>query len=296
MPRGNPAERLPPSEVAMRCLVVFLLMLTVCEILNAQVIQVQAGSSSIYNATGGSLNLFFPNSEMSFGAGIAQGKLAAGAADQFEFHSCQITAGDKQLFFSGEGTGIALATRGLYTQCKRKKNKLAVFLSSCGATYSAPFYSALRTQHFCIGYDYHREILPSLEISSFAVSEGSTTAIESARWHWKYVLLAGGAGLLNSQPILKWIGGHPASKIQCLGATSDAVFDGTTFNTTSFSLGGLLGPADLHASEFVAKVSGYSVGAGIQESIFHVSAAFSHGGANSIISSTPQPGSTVTFN
>lgn len=263
----------------LRFLICFLL---VAAPVRAQVVQAQAGASSLFNATGGSVNLFFPNSELSFGVGVSGGKLVAGASDQFDFHSWEVTAGDRQLFFSGEGTGLTLATRGLYAQRKRKHDKLALFASSCGQTYSAPYFAGLRTNRACFGYDYHRAILPALEFDSFAVYEGRITAIESARWHWRRIVLAGSGGALNSSVFLN---GSAAVQLPHFSATAQrqtTIFDGETFNTTSFSAASTVSVFQFHIAEFMSRVSGQNAGAGVQIGMFTVREDYYHANTSAL--------------
>ena len=223
---------------------------------------------------------------MTLGAGISDGKLVAGASDEFDMHDWSITAGDKQIFFSAEGTGLTLATRGLYVQRKRKRDRLAVFLSSCGQTYSAPYFAALRTSHFCAGYDYQRTIQPSLEFESFGVTAGQTTAIQSLRWHRSNFKLAGAAGVLNSS---LYLDGSAAVQLPHFGATAQrqtTIFNGETFSTTSFSAASTVSIFQFHIADFISRVSGQSAGVGVQVGVITVREDFQHSGTTSILSST----------
>lgn len=270
----------------MRYLLALLFVLAACVRASSQTVQAEGGSSTLFNSSGAAINLFFPANEASFGIGIAGGHLVAGAEDQFMFRGWDIAAGDHMLTFSGAGAGLSLNTRGLSAERKFKKSKVMVFVSSCGQTFSAPYFSGTTTQHFCAGFEYRRAVSPSLEIFSFAVKEGKTSAIQSAKWRWKVLKLEGSGGMLASEPFAEGDASVHVSYFSANATRQITVFDGATFSITSFGASTHVGALDLHGSYFVSSVSGYNYGAAASISVFSVHEDFYRSGATSVLSHT----------
>ena len=187
----------------------------------AQTIGLQGGASSLFNAQGGSLTLYTEKTNETFGVGISNGHLVAGASSEFLFHSWDVTAGDKQLFLTTQQLGLATVMRGIEAHRKNDNSSLAVFIGAVGQSYSAPFFSGATAKEFGAGIQYTRKFdlssgkrtacrgfgcvtgVGTIEFSTVgAYTHGRVTALEGAIYRWRGLVLQGTAGLLESRKYL----------------------------------------------------------------------------------------------
>ena len=233
-----------------------------------QIINLQGGDSTLFNAVGGSAVLYFPGSELSAGLGLYDGKLVASAADQFSFRGWDIRSGDSTVSFTTEGAGLGLSERGIFVQKIGKKSSVAIFMGACGSQFGSPFFLGLRATKYCLGYSYKRMLLPSLTMGSFAVSEGKNSAIESLHWTKSFLVLSAAAGVLNDDPFLNFsaTASRPWGSFNAQRQT--VIFQTQTINVTSVSAGTRAGFFSVHAADFISNHSGYNAGVGETFSIF----------------------------
>jgi hypothetical protein len=179
-----------------------LLPLLLAGTLHAQIIEVQGGASTLYNANGAGAVFHFNDSTATAGAGFVNGHFQYGFSDSFNRWGWDFTAGDHLFSFQAGGAGLGIAARGLSVTRKRKNSSLTIFAGATGASFGTPFFQAATGQHFGAGISYQRAF-GAFEISSIAVLAGNQrTAVQSVRYHWKAFHVTGAGGVLQNSRYL----------------------------------------------------------------------------------------------
>ena len=265
----------------MRLLFIALLFANVAR---GQVIGVQGGVSSLFNAEGGSLTLYTQDTNDTFGIGLVNNRLVAGANSEFVFHGWETKVGDGGIFLSTQQLGLSTVLRGIQTKRKYKDSELTVFTGLVGQSYSAPFFSGVTAKRFGTGFQYSRKFdfqnnrrtacrgvgcpirSGSLEFSTVgAYTNGRMTALEGATYHWRTLVLQGTSGLLEGR---KYLIGQATQRFK--HASLDAgrqtfIWQSRRSTVTSGNLAAWAGPLDGHASIFKSSLAtGKNAGAGLR--------------------------------
>ena len=117
---------------------------------HAQIFHLQGGSSSLFNADGGSVEFQAPGYNGSVGAGVIDGRLVFGEVLRTQFHGYGLIAGDDVIafnlptdvfvsdhYFFGKGLGIAK---------KSGRMDFAAFGGATSLALGAPYFSAARAE------------------------------------------------------------------------------------------------------------------------------------------------------
>ncbi len=172
-----------------------------CVPANAQVFQVGGGSSSLFNANGGAVEMHAENSDGWFGIGALGGKLKLGASLSQRWHGSTFTFGDDIIpfrmptdvfdqshYFIGRGAGVAL-TRG--------RLSLLGFGGVTATGFNSPFFRAASPQDGVGVLFLDFKLSPRLRIFSRNIVSNLQTSISGAEWQprkWLTASLAGGGG------------------------------------------------------------------------------------------------------
>ena len=116
----------------------------------AQVFEVQAGASSLYDAAGGGLKVYTPNYEGRFGLGNAQGWKAGGSLKTQRFGHVVLLGDDvirTDLPTDVFGGSRYAFTRGLSVARKGKRGGLLGFAGVSSDIFSTPFFQAGEADH-----------------------------------------------------------------------------------------------------------------------------------------------------
>ncbi len=193
--------------------------------MSAQIVEVNAGASTVYQAEGASVTLHFPQSAMTFGGGFSNGHFRLGASDEFSFHGWNVTAGDNFLSLSTASAGLAIPTRGVSITRRGRKlcdgeipirrrpalfgygapctpeTTLTVFLGGTGDAFQNPFFSAGSTTHFGAGLNYERHYQSGLTLSALLIAAPlRNTALAGFDWKCHGLKIQAGGGLLQDAP------------------------------------------------------------------------------------------------
>jgi hypothetical protein len=178
-----------------------LLIALWCPSSHAQIFHPQAGSSSLFNAHGGSVEFQAPGYSGSVGAGVIDGSLVFGEVLRTQFHGYGLTAGDDVLpfnlptdvfvndhYFFGKGLGVA------------KKSGRIGFAAFGGATslaLGAPYFSAARAeQPFGLFFAQFQQS-PQLRFVIRTIASEKQTVIVGMEWSprkWFSYSFSGGRG------------------------------------------------------------------------------------------------------
>ena len=172
----------------------------------AQVFQVQGGSSSLYQATGGGLKVYTQNYEGQFGLGNAQGWKAGGSLKTQRFGHV-LGLGDDMMHLElptdiFDGSRYAY-TRGLSLARKGKRGSLLGFAGMSSDIFSTPFFKAARADQplgMFIG-DYR--VQPGLRAFTRNAFSREINSLHGVEWQAsRQVLSAVTGGVLASRPYL----------------------------------------------------------------------------------------------
>lgn len=181
----------------------------------AQVLQLDAGSSSLYNGSGATGTLFLPDSTITSGISYGAGHLEIAASDTFTWHGNLVTVGDKQLGFSSPGVGIGLSTIGVSFEHKfGPDSSVAGFVGAAGFGYVTPFAQAVRFQDMrpAAGLFFKRK-WRGAKLYSLEIQNGNKwTAAQGVDYQWRQNFrVTGSGGILNGQPYISGaITWHPS--------------------------------------------------------------------------------------
>ena len=248
------------------CLCVLLFGIPV----DAQVLQLSGGSSTLLGGTGGEITAFFPESTLSASAGFAGGHFVFGASDTFQFHGLEVTSGDRNFGYSFDGAGLGVSTRGLFVQRNTRHTSFAVFAGSTGIGYTTPFMVTARAQHIGAGLFLQRQFDNGLLLSSLAVIDGGKhTAVQGLAYRSHLFHLAGSGGLLQNQKYFTGEADYQPLRSLSFSATHNDFFLADHLNTNSLSGFAGLGHITLQASLLdgqykLTKTTGASAGAGLR--------------------------------
>jgi hypothetical protein len=175
-----------------------LLLLLAAAPASAQVLQLDAGASTLYNASGATATLYTPNSTITAGVGYSNGHVILNASDTWLFRGATVTVGDKQFGFSFDGVGLGLAVKGLSFTKQTDSTTVTAFAGLTGAGIATPYITAVRAQNagagFFIVHKFHGAKLYSLE----ALDGGKYTAAQGITYQYGRTLgLAASGGVLN---------------------------------------------------------------------------------------------------
>ena len=168
---------------------------------HAQIFHPQAGSSSLFNAHGGSVEFQAPGYSGSLGAGVVDGRLVFGEVLRTQFHGYGLTAGDDVLpfnlptdvfvadhYFFGKGLGIAK---------KSGRMDFVVFGGATSLALGAPYFSAARAeQPFGLFFAQFQQS-PQLRFLIRTIASEKQTVIVGMEWSprkWLSYSFSGGRG------------------------------------------------------------------------------------------------------
>lgn len=246
----------------------------------AQVVEVNGGASTLYNAAGASATFHFPQSSLSAGLGYAGGRAAFGLTDDRTWRGWDVGLGDK--FFTSS-VGLGFVERGVaFTRtsqgdschaapgarppvygvgampCWKHTSKLTFFVGATGPAYSTPFFAAAISQHFGAGISYDLTAGGFHFVGVAALAGPQHTAVASGEYRKRVFRLAGAGGLL--QGARYW-----NAQADYQGRRMGLDVARTTYQTATVDSAGAaarLGPMGFHASAFWSQGnSGQSVGA-----------------------------------
>jgi hypothetical protein len=229
--------------------VAFLILLALNA--SAQVVELQAGTSTLLNASGAGANIYLPNSTATIGAGIVDGRFAFGASDTFSFHGYQITAGDSSFAFSaGTAGGLGIATRGLEIARRSPDSDVAAFVGATGLGYSLPFFSAIQPAHVGAGIYWSHRTRRHFQFSALSAFSGNQkTAAFSTGASWAKFQFAAAAGMLAGQKTATGQATYSPSRAFAATASRQELFwQGNRATVNSISAFSNLGHLNIHGA------------------------------------------------
>jgi hypothetical protein len=245
----------------------FLAVVVLTVACSAQVIQINAGTSTLgQSSTGLTLSAFMPSSTATLSGGVQNGHVVFGSSDAFDIGKTSLLVGTQQLSQYIEGAGVSVTGVGVSAQRGERDNSVGIFAGTVGVGYFMPYIRSAVPQHIGGGM-FARHRYGRLRLGAIALDEGrQRTGVASAAWRSQRLTATAVGGVLNnsgyfsgdaSYRLLKpltFFGGH-VSTVTPIRSTSDDA--GASFNVSRFSV-----TAMAMRSAATRTVSGKSVSVG----------------------------------
>lgn len=168
-----------------------------------QTFALTGGSSSMFEAHGGSFEMRTPDYTGRIDLGYMNGP-SLGFSVLHLYHGALLDAGDQQipLVFPTDifNPSYYFFGRGLSVLRKKRDTRLFVFVGATSTSYWAPFLNTARINSFATAIFYERQISPSLRWFSRNLFSSRQTSIQSVEWAArKDIKMALSAGMGNNQ-------------------------------------------------------------------------------------------------
>lgn len=220
---------------------------------HGQVFSLTAGSSTLYGASGGSVNVYLPHSILSASLGQFDGNFQGGLTDRFS----DWQLGTSQIFLSTIGGGISAPLVGAEYQ----RGSLTLFAGGLGDAYSVPYAFGDSIRYGAAGFAFRREISGRLRWDSVGLLSKKSSLLESLSYRSDRYQLAATGGILQNAPFLNASG---TARTQYFGANVTAqtiLFNGKRYAVTSESLLAHADGFSANATAIQAQQPGWTIGA-----------------------------------
>ena len=192
-------------RIRLRISWIFFLIVFTIPSLYGQVLEVNGGSSSLYQAQGGTLTLHGPSYDASIGAGIVAGRLIGGAnLTKVIGRSTYILGVDDIPFLLPTDvfdTSHYLIAQGIGVTTQLHGTHIFAFAGATSTNFSTPFFQGASAQSPAGVLFLNTLLKPHLESFSRIVVSRETTAITSLEWEpAKKVKIAVSGGVGANQP------------------------------------------------------------------------------------------------
>lgn len=189
----------------MRISCIVFLIATVIPSLHGQVFEVNGGSSSLYQAQGGTLTARGPSYDASVGAGIVAGRFVGGANLTKMIGRSTFILGDDYIRFLLPtdifDTSHYLIAQGAGVKTHLRGTDIFAFAGATSTDFNSPLFEGARAENPAGILFLKRQLAPSLEAASKMVFSRQTTAIESLEWQpAKKLKVAASGGVGANQP------------------------------------------------------------------------------------------------
>src|SRR5712691_2116811 len=181
--------------------VLVLVFLTIGQVARAQVFEVGGGSSSLFQASGGSVEVHAKDYQGWFGIGSLDGHWRLGASLSEQWRSSTFTFGDEIIpfhlpsdvfedghYFTGRGVGISFS---------KERLRLFGFGGVTATGFNVPLFRAASAENGAGALFIDFKLLPKLRLFSRDIISNRQTTINGAEWQpwtWLKTSIAGGIG------------------------------------------------------------------------------------------------------
>lgn len=268
-----------------------VLLLALCCPAAGQVLNLQAGSSTLYGGTGGGVTAYLPGATVYAGAGFANGQFTFGVSDSFLYKGFAVTAGDKTFGYGD----LSLSVRGLSVQRVTATQTLAAFAGFTGTANSLPFFQATRARRGGAGI-YYKRIFGNFQLSALAALDGvqRRTALATATYHGRRFGFYATGGTLAGLHFLNGSAMYSPARWLHVNAGRQDVLNGLQRATVD-SAGGALSLWHLQAQASAYSgtaggrtVTGQSAGAGLHWANVSVGTTWYSAAGRAIVTHTAQ--------
>ena len=167
----------------------------------AQVIKLEGGDSTLFQAQGGSLEVKGPNYSGSLGAGFFDGRFEMGAQMRTQLAGYTLTAGDDLVRFDLPtdifDSDFYFSARGMGVSKEDKNQSLYVFGGMTSTWLGTGFFQAAQAQDPVAIVFFRRRLSNTLQLFSRGVFSGQNTSLEALEWQpekWLKAAVTAGIG------------------------------------------------------------------------------------------------------
>ncbi|MGA7339511.1 MAG: hypothetical protein WBE72_09640 [Terracidiphilus sp.] len=173
--------------------------------LHGQVFEVNGGSSSLYQAQGGTISARGSSYDASLGAGIVAGRFVGGANLTKMVGKSTYILGDDYIRFLLPtdifDTSHYLIALGAGVKTTVHNTDIFALAGATSNDFSSPLFEGVRAESPAGIVFVKKQILPQLQLSSNMVFSNQTTAIQSLDWHpAEHLKIAASGGVGANQP------------------------------------------------------------------------------------------------
>ena len=189
------------TPVLRASLILLSVVLATAPAMQAQIIKLEGGDSSLFQAEGGSLEVKGPNYSGSVGAGIFEGRFEVGAQVRTHLAGYTLSAGDdlvrfdlptdifdSDFYFSARGMGVS----------KEEKNQSIYLFGGLTSTWlGTGFFQAAQAESPVAILFFRRRLSNTLQLFSRGVFSGHSTSLEALEWRprkWLTTAVTAGMG------------------------------------------------------------------------------------------------------
>lgn len=154
--------------------------------LRAQVFKVQGGTSTLFGASGASVDMIAPNYSSEVGLGMLDGNFQFGAQFRTKIHKDTLTIGDDSLNFDLPtdvfGTTHYFLARGASLRWSTERDHFMLLGGATSQGFSTPFFIASRTDKPLTGFYFDRELNSDFRLVSRNLVSSRQTSIQALEW------------------------------------------------------------------------------------------------------------------
>jgi len=220
---------------------VAILVLACATSVQAQVIELSGGSSSVSQTSGGGVTVYTDKVQYYGGLGYSYGHLVGGASATFkapELSDTMMTLGDKPVGFSFDGAGLGVMNQGITLEHREQGDIIGAFVGASAIGYQGPFLQAAKAQHIGAGF-YSTKHFRSLRVSTVDVIDGGQhTAVLGLGDEWKGLRVSGAGGLMQNHSYYVGQASYQWKHANLQGSHQDFY---QPFRATSNNVGGYAG-------------------------------------------------------
>jgi hypothetical protein len=164
----------------------FWILVGTCCLANAQVFKVEAGSSTLFDAQGGSLEFRSGDYSGDIGAGLVNGEFHYGASVERKLFGTTVKVGDDQVRLQLPtdvfDSSHYFLVRGIGLSRSSDENKVFVFAGATSQGFSTPFFSASGRDDAMGALFYETHLSQRLRFISHNVFAQRQTSLQSLEW------------------------------------------------------------------------------------------------------------------
>jgi len=169
--------------------------------LSAQIFKVEGGTSTLFNADGGSINIKSANYDGNIGAGMFEGRFEWGAVARTKVLGYTLTAGDDSVRFDLPtdifGNTSYFSARGVGVSRGDKDSGFYVLGGLTSSWVGTGFFQAARTQDPVGIMFFHHRLSDRLQFFSRNIVSNKVTSLQALEWQlnqWMKASVTGGIG------------------------------------------------------------------------------------------------------
>jgi hypothetical protein len=253
----------------------------------AQVVQLEAGSSTLYESSGGTATIYLPNFNVEIGGGTVNGVPAINLAFHYPWKGWDLTLGSDSFSSTVGSAGLSTAVLGAMVSKTTTDSKLVFFAGDVQPLLGSAFFRGVpfRLRGGGGGY-YRRKLSRGFGISSLAASGKTLTGLGGVDFHQGHFDAGADGGWLMGKSILQAQSTYHGSLGRLnLAANGNLLrLQGQTFETFAAAMG--LGGLSVYASKILGNRSGETYGSSLRLGLFDLGSNYLAFKGNSSLSAS----------